>query len=75
MALKDAFGEPKQGFHAARLCGFARNDILATIVASYPLSWYLGTNYVYTLLGFFVLGEALHYALGVQTTFIRWLTA
>lgn len=29
---KNMFGEPNQGFHKERILGFARNDIIGTII-------------------------------------------
>lgn len=35
---KDALGKPNEGFHALRLCGYAVNDVLGTLVIAILLS-------------------------------------
>jgi len=60
-------GIPKQGVHAARFMGVALNDTLMTIAAAIMTSYIFNIPIVYSLIVWFVGGEILHYAFGVQT--------
>jgi hypothetical protein len=66
-------GVPGQGFHAARIGGYALNDTLATIGLAIISSYFLQTPFLTNLVVWFVLGEVLHYAFGVQTAFLTTL--
>lgn len=61
------FGESGQGIHATRFLGMALVDWLATIVLALLVSYFFKIHFVYSLLGWFVLGEILHYVYGVKT--------
>ena len=60
-----------QGVHSARIAGFALNDILATIIVAAITSYIANISFVYSLLGWFVLGEVLHYVMCVDTAFLE----
>lgn len=68
-SLRDVFGAPRTGFHAARLPGdIAAYDTIGTIGVAMLLSAYTRSSLWATLAGLFVIGEAAHLALGVDTT-------
>jgi hypothetical protein len=67
------FGEPKKGFHSQRIMGFALYDTLGTIAIALITSYFFKINFWKSLLGWFVLGEILHYAFGTQTQFLTFL--
>jgi len=66
-------GVPGEGVHKQRFMGLALNDTLATIVAAILTSWFFNVSLVYSFLGWFIGGEILHYAFGVNTAFLKML--
>jgi hypothetical protein len=60
-------GAPGQGVHATRFLGMALVDWLVTIVLALLFSYFFKINFVYSLLGWFILGEILHYVYGVKS--------
>ena len=62
-----------QGVHANRIMGFALNDIIATIVVAILTSYLWNISFLYSLLGWFILGEVLHYVFCVDTAFLDLL--
>lgn len=66
-------GIPGQGVHAARIGGYARNDIIATIVVAIITSYAWRISFFTSLVGWFILGEVLHYAFGTQTAVLTSL--
>ena len=60
-------GKPREGVHAARIMGFSLNDTLMTIAVAIMTSYIFNIPIVYSLIAWFVGGEILHYAFGVQT--------
>jgi hypothetical protein len=68
-----SLGVPGQGFHAARIAGYALNDILGTIGLAAITSYLLRSSFLMNLVAWFVLGEVLHYAFGAQTAFLTTL--
>ena len=68
-----ALGVPGEGVHAQRFMGLALNDTIATLVAALITSWLFDISFLYSLIGWFALGEVLHYALGVNTAFLKML--
>jgi hypothetical protein len=66
-------GVPNEGAHKARVLGFARNDILLTIVLAIIICLIFKTNFLITLLITFVIGELLHLLFCVNTRFINML--
>ncbi len=75
MTLKDVFGKPGEGMHKYRIFGFAVVDIIATIVIAFVIFWIFMKhsifNFIFILTLLFILGELLHYMLGVRTEFIK----
>jgi hypothetical protein len=71
---KHTFGEPNQGFHATRIMGFALYDIVGTIVVAWIFSYVTRISFAYSLLGWFVAGEVLHWYFGVETAFMKLFT-
>jgi len=68
-----ALGVPGEGVHAQRFMGLALNDTLATVVAALLTAWLFNISFLYSLIGWFVAGEVLHYAFGVNTAFLKML--
>jgi hypothetical protein len=66
-------GVPGEGVHKPRIFGFALVDILLTIVAALITTFIFKIDIWLSLLGWFVLGEVLHYVFGTQTAFIKML--
>ena len=66
-------GVPGQGVHAPRIGGYARNDIIATIVVAIITSYVARISFFISLAGWFILGEVLHYAFGTQTAVLTSL--
>jgi len=60
-----------QGVHSPRVLGLARNDIIATIVAAIITSFIFNFSLLYSLVIWFILGEILHIAYGVDTAFLE----
>jgi hypothetical protein len=73
MQLKDILGKPNQGIHRHFL-GIALADALATVVVGGLLGWCVSWWAVLpAILGLFVLGEFLHYVIGVDTAVMRFI--
>jgi hypothetical protein len=70
---KFILGIPKQGFHSQRFLGLALNDFLGTIGLALITSYTLKIKLWISFLGWFILGELLHYYFGVQTEFLTLL--
>jgi hypothetical protein len=66
-------GIPGEGVHAQRFMGLAVNDTIATVVAALITSWVFNVSLLYSLIGWFIAGEVLHYAFGVNTAFLKML--
>jgi len=66
-------GVPGEGVHAQRFMGLALNDMIATIVAALLTSWIFNFSIVYSLVLWFIAGEVLHYAFGVNTAFLQMI--
>jgi len=60
-------GIPKQGVHEPRVLGFARNDLIMTILLAIVTSWSMGGSFLFHLVFWLVAGEFLHWAYGTQT--------
>jgi hypothetical protein len=68
MAVADLFGKPREGFHAARCpCDLAINDVAGTVAIAALASAYWDIPLWKTVGGLFVLAEAAHLAVGVDT--------
>jgi hypothetical protein len=70
---KYILGIPGQGFHAARFMGVARNDTIGTVVLALSTAWLFKINVLVSLAVWFIGGEVLHYAFGVQTAFLTMI--
>ena len=70
---KDMFGKPNQGVHSFRIFNIAIVDVLLTILAAYIISYFLKTNFLYTLLFMFILGIISHRIFCVRTTIDKLL--
>jgi hypothetical protein len=66
-------GVPGEGVHAQRFMGLALNDTIATIIAALITSFVFNVSFLYSLLGWFIGGEILHYAFGVNTAFLTMI--
>lgn len=66
-----ALGIRGQGFHSQRILGFALNDILGTLGLALITSYMFNSSFLYNFLLWFVLGEILHLAYGVDTAFLE----
>jgi hypothetical protein len=66
-------GTPGQGVHAQRFLGLALNDTIATLVAALLTKWFFNIPLLYSILAWFIGGEILHYALGVDTAFLKMI--
>ena len=70
---KDILGIPNQGVHSFRIFNIAIVDVLLTILAAYIISYFLKTNFLYTLLFMFILGIISHRIFCVRTTIDKLL--
>lgn len=68
-----ALGIPGQGFHAQRIFGYALNDTIGTIFLGIITSLVIKVSLIASIIGWFVLGEILHYLYGTQTAFLTTL--
>jgi hypothetical protein len=66
-------GVPGDGVHAQRFMGLALNDTIATVVAALLTAWIFKISFLYSVIGWFVAGEILHYVFGVNTAFLKML--
>jgi len=66
-------GEPNKGVHSIRLFGLSVVDIVLTIIGAYVISKAYNIDFWKSLLGFFVLGEVLHYIFGANTAFLKMI--
>jgi hypothetical protein len=69
----NVLGVPGEGVHAQRFLGLALNDTIATIVVALLTAWIFKISFLYSFIGWFVAGEVLHYAFGVNTAFLKML--
>ena len=65
---KNALGEPGKGIHSYRIGGIAIADVIMTIIGAYFISFMFRWNFIYTLIGLFLLGIILHRIFCVRTT-------
>lgn len=66
-------GVPGEGVHKQRFLGLALNDMIATLVAALLTTWLFDIPFLYSILGWFVAGEVLHYVLGVNSAFLKMI--
>jgi hypothetical protein len=69
----DALGTPGEGVHAQRFLGLALNDTIATLVVALLTKWFFDVPLLYSILAWFIAGELLHYAFGVDTAFLKMI--
>ena len=67
----NALGVPGEGVHAQRFMGFALNDMIATVIAALLTAWIFKISFFYSFFLWFIAGEVLHYAFGVNTAFLK----
>jgi len=65
---KNIFGKPNEGIHSYRIFNLAIVDILATIFASFLISYFCKISFFYTCIFLFILGIILHRLFCVRTT-------
>ena len=69
----DILGKRGEGFHSVRFLGFALYDTLGTIFIAIITSYLFNISLLYSLLGWFTLGEVLHYVFGTNTAFLEFI--
>ena len=69
----NALGVPGQGVHAARFMGLALNDTLMTIALAFITSYVFNIPFLESFVSWFILGEILHYAFGVNSAFLKMI--
>lgn len=72
--FKNALGIPGKGVHSYRIFGLAAFDIIATIIVAIISSFYTNTSLALNFLGWFILGEVLHYVFCVKTAFLKLIS-
>ena len=65
---KNILGKPKEGIHSYRFFGFALADIILTFIGAFFISYFSKISFLYSLIGFFILGIILHKLFCVRTT-------
>jgi len=65
------FGIPGQGFHSLRLFGLAVGDVLGTLALAWATSVLTDTSFLLNFVVWFVVGEILHWYVGLQTAFLK----
>lgn len=71
--MEGVFGRPNEGFHAARVGGYALFDVAGTVAVAVLASRWSGGGLLPTLLVTFTVAQAAHMAFGVETAFVRQL--
>jgi hypothetical protein len=70
---RNALGKPGQGIHSFRIFNIAVVDVVLTFIGAYFISLATNIKYIYSLLGFFLLGIILHKLFCVPTTIDKLL--
>jgi hypothetical protein len=65
------FGIPGQGFHSLRLFGLAVGDVLGTLALAWATAVLTDTSFLLNFVVWFVVGEILHWYVGLQTAFLK----
>ena len=68
---KFLFGVPGQGFHSTRFLGMAAGDWIGTLLLAWMTSYLTRTSFVWNLVVWFVVGEAMHWYFGTPTAFLK----
>lgn len=63
-------GVPGQGVHSWRIGPVSGNDVIATIIVAIATAYYYKISIIYSLIGWFVAGEVLHWIFGTPTAFL-----
>jgi hypothetical protein len=66
-------GVRNEGIHAFRIFDIAFNDVFFTVIGAYLFSRITKYKFVTVLIYLFVIGEILHYMLGVDTKVLELL--
>jgi len=69
----DILGKPGQGFHSTRFLGLALYDTIGTILIAIVTSIVFKIPVLYSIIGWFVAGEILHYWFGTNTAFLKMI--
>jgi uncharacterized membrane protein len=69
----DIFGLPNEGIHSYRLFDLAIIDIIATVIIAMLLAKIMDISVIKMILILFIIGQILHYTIGVNTGFMRLL--
>ena len=72
--LKDIFGRPGEGIHT-HFYGIAIWDVVLTLIAAIVFAYFTGVSIWKTVIGFMLVAEGAHIALGVDTAVVRWFTS
>ena len=70
---KNLLGKPGKGTHAARIAGFALNDLLATVALAWVVSKYMKWGLVKAFIVSFGVATLLHWLFCVDTAFMKLL--
>jgi hypothetical protein len=70
---KNMLGVPGKGIHSYRVGGIAITDVIMTIIGALIISYLSGWDFIYTLIGLFILGIILHRLFCVRTTIDKLL--
>ena len=70
---KNIFGEPNTGVHKYRIFNIAIIDVLATVLVSFIISFFMKTSFLYTSIFLFLLGIFMHHIFCVRTTIDKLL--
>ena len=67
------FGTPGEGAHSTRILGFALVDSIGTLLLAILTIQFMNVPLWKAFIGWFILGEVLHYLFGAQTAFLTLL--
>lgn len=71
MVDPNLFGAPRTGSHSTRILDTAVVDFVATAALAYIIP--LASSYFYSLLAWLVVGEIVHFVVGVRTSWQQYL--
>ena len=70
---KDIFGKKNEGLHSIRIFDIAIVDVLLTIFVAFLVSYFFKLNFIYSLVGLFIVGIFSHRFFCVRTTIDKLL--
>ena len=70
---KHIFGKEGEGVHSFRLFNIAIVDLVGTLVAAWAAAVYFKVHFLYTAVGFLVLGIVAHRIFCVNTTINKFI--